>query len=62
MFKSLKQYQNFLKIDIAKVFFFADVDQLTSNISSSNLSGATPKFIKDTTSYWYKPDITRKQV
>ena len=42
--------------------FFLEVDQLTRDLSGSNLSGATPKFIKDTTSYWYKPDITRKQV
>merc|ERR1719427_1918871 len=39
----------------------SEINHLARNHSTSSISGGTPKFIKDTTSYWYKPDITRKQ-
>jgi len=42
----------------------SDVDKLTRDLSrdSTHLGGFhAPKFIKDTSNYWYKPDITRKQ-
>ncbi|XP_039270244.2 tensin-1-like isoform X1 [Styela clava] len=39
---------------------FEDVNRLSAELSQTTVSAA-PKFIRDTTSYWYKPDITREQ-
>uniref|UniRef100_H2Z9T3 SH2 domain-containing protein n=1 Tax=Ciona savignyi TaxID=51511 RepID=H2Z9T3_CIOSA len=38
----------------------SDIDKLAHEVSQANLS-APPKFVKETTAYWYKPDITREQ-
>jgi len=43
------------------VSFVADIDRVSNDLSNSSITGA-PKFIKDTTAYWYKPEITRDQV
>jgi len=37
-----------------------DMDRLARDLSNTNFNTA-PKFIKDTTCYWYKPDISRRQ-
>nr|CAB3267156.1 tensin homolog [Phallusia mammillata] len=40
----------------------SDIEKLTHDMAHAGLNGnSPPKFIKDTTSYWYKPDITRDQ-
>lgn len=40
----------------------SDSEKLSYELSQTSISSSNaPKFIKDTTSYWYKPDISRDQ-
>ncbi|XP_076822845.1 uncharacterized protein LOC143469149 isoform X2 [Clavelina lepadiformis] len=39
----------------------SDIEKLAHEISQTSLTGAPPKFIRDTTAYWYKPEISREQ-
>lgn len=45
---------------VTKYFcYITDVERLSQEISHASIA---PKFIRDTTAYWYKRDITRDQV
>nr|XP_026691547.1 tensin homologue isoform X2 [Ciona intestinalis] len=39
----------------------SDIEKLAHEVSQANIAGTPPKFIKDTTAYWYKPEINRDQ-
>lgn len=43
-----------------RTFSGSDLDHLSAELAQTNVSAA-PKFIKDTSAFWYKPDITREQ-